>query len=346
MVNKNQKMKIILIILVVILCSISSISYIFKSSDSPEKKEDEVENATEVENAVEDLESIKDRIKKTEKYREYYRSETNNGITVVGTLMEQMIDVMIAVLKQPLVKEVVSKHVTEKQDAIDIAEYIEMLGKEIVKEVKQTPLLRCGRKMVETCETEVLDSGEELKKCLMVEGDGDAPVNNCDYYVTNHKEIEKGIDRATVNLYNKTLSIIEKSEERDKIYRISKNLANANKKQYMLSSGIEIDDKYINNNYPEQSYMENVAMAHYKYLGKELSTTLGESVNVRELTEDEKPYISYMMRSQNPSEDDRDDRLIITSSVPPPPPDETSQNVSSSNDMTVVDTSIDVGSDI
>ena len=63
-----------------------------------------------------------------------------------------------------------------------------MLGKEIVKEVKQTPLLRCGRKMVETCETEVLDSGEELKKCLMVEGDGDAPVNNCDYYVTNHKE--------------------------------------------------------------------------------------------------------------------------------------------------------------
>ena len=324
MVNKNQKMKIILIILVVILCSISSISYIFKSSDSPEKKEDEVENATEVENAVEDLESIKDRIKKTEKYREYYRSETNNGITVVGTLMEQMIDVMIAVLKQPLVKEVVSKHVTEKQDAIDIAKYIELLGKEIVKEVEQTPLLRCGRPMVEKTREE-----NGTTTYWTEEGDGDAPVNNCDYYLTNHEEIEKGIDRATVNLYNKTLSIIEKSEERDKIYRITKNLANANKKQYMLSSGMEFDDQLYNNNYPEQSYMENVAMAHYKYLGKELSTTLGESVNVRELTEDEKPYISYMMRS-----------------APPPPPDETSQDVGSSDDMTVVDTSIDVGSDI
>ena len=264
MVNKNQKMKIILVILVVILCSISSISYIFKSSDSPEKKEDEVKKEKEdevkkekedevvVKSAIEDLESIKDRIKKTEKYREYYRSETNNGITVVGTLMEQMIDVMIAVLKQPLVKEVVSKHVTEKQDAIDIAEYIEMLGKEIVKEVEQTPLLRCGRKMVETCETEVYDSGEELKKCLMVEGDGDAPVNNCDYYLTNREEIGKGIDRAMINLYNKTLSVLEKSEEKDKIYRISKNLAKANRKQYMLSSGMKIDDQYMDDYFPEQ----------------------------------------------------------------------------------------------
>ena len=260
--------------------------------------------------------------------------------------MEQMIDVMIAVLKQPLVKEVVSKHVTEKQDAIDIAEYIELLGKEIVKEVKQTPLLRCGRPMVEKCDTYTYPNGEETQKCSMVEGDGDAPVNNCEYYVENRKEIGKGIDRATVNLYNKTLSIIEKSEEKDKIYRITKNLSKANRKQYMLSSGMKIDDQYMDDYFPEQSYMENVAMAHYKYLGKELSTTLGESVNVRELTEDEKPYISYMMRSQNPSEDDRDDRLIITSSGPPPPPDETSENVSSSNDMTVVDTSIDVGSDI
>ena len=342
MVNKSQKIKITLIILVVVLCSISSISYIFKSSDSPEKKEDEVavkkEDEVVVKSAVEDLESIKDRIKKTEKYREYYRSETNNGITVVGTLMEQMIDVMIAVLKQPLVKEVVSKHITEKQDAIEIAEYIEMLGKEVVKEVEQTPILRCGRPMVEKTKEE-----NGTVSSWMEEGDGDVPVNNCDYYVSNHKEIEKGIDRATVNLYNKTLSIIEKSEERDKIYRISKNLAKANRKQYMLSSGIEIDDKYMNDYFPEQNYMENVAMAHYKYLGKELSTTLGESINVRELTEDEAPYISYMMRSQNPSEDDRDDRLIITSSVPPPPPDETSQNVDSIDDMTVDDTVIEVG---
>ena len=337
MVNKNQKMKIILVILVVILCSISSISYIFKSSDSPEKKEDEVKKEKEdevkkekedevvVKSAIEDLESIKDRIKKTEKYREYYRSETNNGITVVGTLMEQMIDVMIAVLKQPLVKEVVSKHVTEKQDAIDIAEYIEMLGKEIVKEVEQTPLLRCGRKMVETCETEVYDSGEELKKCLMVEGDGDAPVNNCDYYLTNREEIGKGIDRAMINLYNKTLSVLEKSEEKDKIYRISKNLAKANRKQYMLSSGMKIDDQYMDDYFPEQSYMENVAMAHYKYLGKELSTTLGDSIIVRELTDDEKPFVSYRTTPQDVGISSNDELMIPA------------------DDVTVVDTPIQIG---
>ena len=92
--QNSYQMTISLIMMVIVLCAISSITTLIitnKSSDSPVKKKDEVP----VKNAVEDLESIKDRIKQTEKYREYYRSETNNGITVVGTLMEQMIDVMI-----------------------------------------------------------------------------------------------------------------------------------------------------------------------------------------------------------------------------------------------------------
>ena len=193
--QNSYQMTISLIMMVIVLCAISSITTLIitnKSSDSPVKKKDEVP----VKNAVEDLESIKDRIKQTEKYREYYRSETNNGITVVGTLMEQMIDVMIAILKQPLVKEVVSKHITEKKDAIEIAEYIELLGKEVVKEVEQTQLLRCGREMVETCDTYTYPSGEEIQECWMVEGDGDAPVNNCDYYVEKRQEIEKGMKRA------------------------------------------------------------------------------------------------------------------------------------------------------
>ena len=74
-----------------------------------------------VDKAVNDLESIKDRIKKSETYREYYRSEKNNGLTVIGTLMEQMIDVMVAVLKQPLVAEAISKRIVNKQDADEIA---------------------------------------------------------------------------------------------------------------------------------------------------------------------------------------------------------------------------------
>ena len=326
-----SKSKFNIVMVVLILCAISSVTtlIITNKSDSPEKKEDEVKKEKEdevvVKNAVEDLESIKDRIKQTEKYREYYRSETNNGITVVGTLMEQMIDVMIAILKQPLVKEVVSKHITEKQDAIEIAEYIEMLGKEVVKEVEQTQLLRCGRKMVETCDTYTYPDGEEIQKCSMVEGDGDAPVNNCDYYVENRQEIEKGMERAMINLYNKTLSVLEKSEEKDKIYRISKNLAKANRKQYMLSSGMKIDNQYMDDYFPEQSYMENVAMAHYKYLGKELSTTLGDSIIVRELTDDEKPFVSYRTTPQDVGISSNDELMIPA------------------DDVTVVDTPIQIG---
>ena len=67
-----------------------------------------VDAPTEIVEAVDKLEEIKDRIANAENYREYYRSETNNGLTIVGTLMEQMIDVMVTVLKQPLVAEAIS----------------------------------------------------------------------------------------------------------------------------------------------------------------------------------------------------------------------------------------------
>jgi hypothetical protein len=158
MSNKNQQMKIAVVAVLVILL-ISSIIAAVRSSTSSEptiKTKDasatsqDVAAKKELVKAVEDLETIKDRIKNVEEgYRENYRSETNNGLTVVGTLMEQMIDVMVAVLKQPLVAEAVSKRIVNKQDADEIAEYIEMLGQEVVKEVEQTRLLRCSRPMVE-----------------------------------------------------------------------------------------------------------------------------------------------------------------------------------------------------
>ena len=53
--------------------------------------------------------------------------------------------------------------------------------------------------------------------------------------------------------------------------------------------------------FPEQSRLENIAMAHYKYLGHELKKELGDSVNVRELTEEEMPFIEYMRQQGPPS---------------------------------------------
>ena len=194
-----------------------------------------VDAPTEVVEAVGKLEEIKDRIANAENYRENYRSETNNGLTIVGTLMEQMIDVMVTVLKQPLVSEAISKRVVSKQDAHEIAEYIEFLGKEVVKEVEQTPLLRCGRPMVRKTKEK---NGKVSS--WMEEGDGDAPEDNCEVYKFNQDKVQEGINRAAANLYNKVLSVVEKAEERDKIYRITKKISIDNYKQYSLSSGREI----------------------------------------------------------------------------------------------------------
>ena len=304
-IQNSYQITVALIMMVVVLCSISSIIVAVKTSSSQEPvpikrevapvKSQDVAAKKELVKAVEDLETIKDRIKNVEEYdhREKYRSETNNGLTVVGTLMEQMIDVMVAVLKQPLVAEAVSKRIVNKQDADEIAEYIEMLGQEVVKEVEQTQLLKCRKA------GRYVPCTEGTEDCGWIEAEGDVPTSNCDAYEVNHVKIREGSRRAAANLYNKVLSVVEKAEERDKMYRIVKNVSIDNYKQYSLSSGREINVAKIED-FPEQSQLENIAMAHYKYLGHELKKELGDSVNVRELTGDEERYVRYMNHG-NPS---------------------------------------------
>ena len=332
MSNKNQQMKIAVVAVLIILLISSIIAAVRSSTSSTsvvktedvttqlEDREEEEEEELELEldedmtvttqamavttqnvaakkelvKAVEDLETIKDRIKNVEEYghREKYRSETNNGLTVVGTLMEQMIDVMVAVLKQPLVSEAVSKRIVNKQDADEIAEYIEMLGQEVVKEVEQTQLLRCGRPMVQKTKEE-----NGTISSWMEEGDGEVPEDNCEVYKFNEDKVEEGMKRAAANLYNKVLSVVEKAEERDKMYRIVKNVSIDNYKQLQLSYGREISQTRIED-FPEQSKLENIAMAHYKYLGHDLKRELGESINIRELTEDEERYVRYLKRGK------------------------------------------------
>ena len=299
-VQNSYQMTVALIMMVIVLCSISSIIAAVRSSSSQEPvpikkqvtKPQDVAAKKELVKAVEDLETIKDRIKNVEEYdhREKYRSETNNGLTVVGTLMEQMIDVMVAVLKQPLVAEAVSKRIVNKQDADEIAEYIEMLGQEVVKEVEQTQLLKCrkARRYV-PCTTGGTES------CGWIEAEGDVPTSNCDAYEVNHMKIREGSRRAAANLYNKVLSVVEKAEERDKMYRIVKNVSIDNMTQYGISTSMSDEDiKYRADNFPEQSELENIALAHYKYLGYELKRELGESVNISELTGEEEDKVKYL----------------------------------------------------
>ena len=299
MSKKNQQMKIAVVAVLVILLISSIIAAVRSSTSStptPKTKDasvtsQDVAAKKELVKAVEDLETIKDRIKNVEEYdhREKYRSETNNGLTVVGTLMEQMIDVMVAVLKQPLVAEAVSKRIVNKQDADEIAEYIEMLGQEIVKEVEQTQLLKCRK-----ARTYVPCTGG-TESCGWIEAEGDVPTSNCDAYEVNHMKIREGSRRAAANLYNKVLSVVEKAEERDKMYRIVKNVSIDNMTQYGISTSMSDEDiKSRADNFPEQSELENIALAHYKYLGYDLRRELGESVNISELTGEEEDKVKYL----------------------------------------------------
>jgi len=300
MSNKNQQMKIAVVAVLVILLISSIIAAVRSSTSStptPKTKDasvtsQDVAAKKELVKAVEDLETIKDRIKNVEEYdhREKYRSETNNGLTVVGTLMEQMIDVMVAVLKQPLVAEAVSKRIVNKQDADEIAEYIEMLGQEVVKEVEQTPLLKCrkARRYVPCT------GGTE--SCGMIEAEGDVPTSNCDAYEVNHMKIREGSRRAAANLYNKVLSVVEKSEERDKMYRIVKNVAINNMTQYGISTSMSDEDmESLIERYPKQDELETIALAHYKYLGYDLKRELGDSINISELTGEEEDKVKYLI---------------------------------------------------
>ena len=300
MSNKNQQMKIAVVAVLVILLISSIIAAVRSSTSStptPKTKDasvtsQDVAAKKELVKAVEDLETIKDRIKNVEEYdhREKYRSETNNGLTVVGTLMEQMIDVMVAVLKQPLVAEAVSKRIVNKQDADEIAEYIEMLGQEVVKEVEQTPLLKCrkARRYVPCT------GGTE--SCGMIEAEGDVPTSNCDAYEVNHMKIREGSRRAAANLYNKVLSVVEKSEERDKMYRIVKNVAIDNMTQYGISTSMSDEDmESLIERYPKQDELETIALAHYKYLGYDLKRELGDSINISELTGEEEDKVKYLI---------------------------------------------------
>ena len=302
-IQNSYQMTVALIMMVVVLCSISSIIVSVRSSSSQEPvpikrevapvKSQDVAAKKELVKAVEDLETIKDRIKNVEEYdhREKYRSETNNGLTVIGTLMEQMIDVMVAVLKQPLVAEAVSKRIVNKQDADEISEYIEMLGQEVVKEVEQTQLLKCRKARTLEC------TGQgNSKVCGWKESEGDVPTSNCDAYEVNHMKIREGSRRAAANLYNKVLSVVEKAEERDKMYRIVKNVSIDNMTQYGISRGMS--DEYIKSradSFPEQSELETIALAHYKYLGYDLKRELGESVNISELTGEEENKVKYLI---------------------------------------------------
>jgi len=85
-----------------------------------------------------DLKDMKYQILNSPK-TEMYRSGDSTSHTIAGTILEQAIDVIVAVLEQPEVVRVGNSLIASKEDADNVATMIEEVGKDVAKSIKDTP---------------------------------------------------------------------------------------------------------------------------------------------------------------------------------------------------------------
>jgi hypothetical protein len=85
-----------------------------------------------------DLKDMKYQILNSPK-TEMYRSGDSTSHTIAGTILEQAIDVIVAVLEQPEVVRVGNSLIASKEDADNVATMIEEVGKDVTKSIKDTP---------------------------------------------------------------------------------------------------------------------------------------------------------------------------------------------------------------
>lgn len=186
-----------------------------------------------------ELIQIKEKLREVEGYREYYRSDDNNGLTVGGTILEQGIDVLVEILKQPLVKELSQKIIQNKEDAVFIAEQIEIMGKELVSLLKDRQLLRCGSNLIKKCEEGITNEGVVTNiKCSFVEDESEPPTENCEIYRPNKENIRYILDQ----IQEKGLSIMNDDTKRSSLYMAFKNVALDNQKQIFKTYGMSSED--------------------------------------------------------------------------------------------------------
>ena len=84
---------------------------------------------------------------------EMYRSGDSTAHTIAGTILEQAIDVIVAVLEQPQVVEVGNSIIASKEDADNVATMIEEVGKDVASAVKDTPADKFDRDGVKNAYT-------------------------------------------------------------------------------------------------------------------------------------------------------------------------------------------------
>ena len=189
----NQE-RIMNIVLVAILVAI--VYLIYTKNRTP--------GGTQSEKMLKELYSIKDALI-PKKYIEKYRSNGNNGLTIIGTAMEQMVDIMIAILKQKPTQEIVDSFVRESVDATTIAEAIETVGKEIVKEISQN---------------DVLETKEVIGKVLNKQGEVIEERKR-----TIYRPKQEAMQTIARNVgKNGVLKVLEDESKYDKYYNATKNI--------------------------------------------------------------------------------------------------------------------------
>ncbi len=85
-----------------------------------------------------DLKDMKYQILNSSK-TEMYRSGDSTAHTIAGTILEQAIDIIVAVLEQPEVVKIGNSLIASKDDADNVATMIEEVGKDVASAIKDTP---------------------------------------------------------------------------------------------------------------------------------------------------------------------------------------------------------------
>lgn len=75
---------------------------------------------------------------------EKYRSDNSTSHTIAGTTLEQVIDIIVAILNQDGVKKILDTAIQKKEDAVAIADMIEAVGKDVVNSINSNQIVNSG----------------------------------------------------------------------------------------------------------------------------------------------------------------------------------------------------------
>jgi len=143
-----------------------------------------------------ELESLRARIANMDKSGniENYRSANNPTITIVGTLLEKIIDIIMTFLDGPASRELTESIINNPNDATHIAEYIEQIADAVIATMKGGDALTCASRN---------------------------STDNCTNYQLNSQMVTNIANKIRQELRN----IVNSTSEQDKLYTAAVNMS-------------------------------------------------------------------------------------------------------------------------